>query len=370
MTLRQVQSHSELIESMKIALVYDRVNKWGGAERVLLALHKIFPNAPLYTSVYNKEKAPWADKFEIKTSFLQNFPFAKSFHEAYALLMPLAFESFSFDEYDVVISVTSEAAKGIITKPGTLHICYCLTPTRYLWSGFNEYFKNPLINILSYPFISYLKTWDKAALQRPDCYLAISTDVKERIKKYYGKDSKVIFPPVEIQAPVQPAGQASNYFLVVSRLVPYKRVDLAIKACNELGLNLKIVGSGVKERELKKIANFNIEFLKDLTDEKLSYYYKNCKALIFPGREDFGLAMAEAQSFGKPVIAFRGGGALDIIKEGQTGEFFEKQTVSSLKKALENFKSNRYNINLSIKNSERFSFERFEKDLRDFINTV
>ncbi len=162
---------------MKVALVYDRVNKWGGAERVLLVLHELFPDADLYTSVYNKERAKWAKIFSVVPSFLQEFPFAKDAHEFYPLLMPAAFESFNFDDYDLVISVTSEAAKGIITKPQTLHICYCLTPTRYLWSGYDEYFTSPLEKILSYPAISYLRKWDRVASSRPDVFVAISKEV-------------------------------------------------------------------------------------------------------------------------------------------------------------------------------------------------
>src|SRR3989338_8390229 len=190
---------------MKVALVYDRVNKWGGAERVLLALHELFPDAPLYTSVYDRKKASWADVFDpsagsgqgIKTSFLQKIPFSTR-HELFAALMPLAFESFSFDEYDLVISVTSEAAKGIITKPKTMHICYCLTPTRYLWSGYNDYFKNPYFRFISKPLVSYLRFWDKIAAQRPDAYIAISKEVQGRIKKYYGRESTVIYPSVTL----------------------------------------------------------------------------------------------------------------------------------------------------------------------------
>jgi len=163
---------------MKVALVYDRVNKWGGAERVLLALHELFPDAPLYTSVYNKDKTKWAKVFDIRTSFLQEFPFAKEAHELYPLLMPAAFESFNFDEFDLVISITSEAAKGIITKPHTRHICYCLTPTRYLWSGYKEYFQNGLSKILSLPAITYLRHWDRVASTRPDAYIAISHEVQ------------------------------------------------------------------------------------------------------------------------------------------------------------------------------------------------
>lgn len=353
---------------MKVALVYDRINKWGGAERVLLALHKIFPKAPLYTSVYYSKKTPWAKVFKIKTSFLQAFPKASSSHELYATLMPFAFESFSFDEYDLVISVTSEAAKGIITGPNTLHICYCLTPTRYIWSGYDDYFKNPAFRMLTKPVVNYLKKWDRRASERPDHIIAISTEVKNRIKKYYEKEVEIIYPPIEtkFRMPKRKSRDA-GYFLIVSRLVPYKRIDIAIKACNELKLPLKIIGTGSLEKKLKKIAGPTIEFLGQLTDGKLSYYYENCRALIFPGIEDFGLVMVEAQAFGKPVVAYKKGGALDIVKEDVTGVFFKRQSVSSLKKVLENFDHKRYNRFLSRNNAKRFSFETFDKELRGFI---
>lgn len=358
------------LTTMKVALVYDRVNKWGGAERVLLALHQIFPQADLFTSVYSREKAQWAKVFKIKTSFLQNFPRANKSHELYATLMPLAFESFNFDSYDLVISVTSEAAKGIITRPSTLHICYCLTPTRYLWSGYADYFKNPILRFLATPAITYLKYWDKFACQRPDAYLAISGEVKNRIKKYYERESEVIYPP--LQFPISNSQYADNikndYFIVVSRLTNYyKRIDLAIKACNKLRLPLKIVGEGVDKKSLQKISGSTIEFLGNLTDEELGSYYKNSKALIFPGLEDFGLVMVEAQSFGKPVIAFRGGGALDIIREGITGEFFDEQNIDSLEVVLKNFNEKRYNTLLCRENAQKFSFEHFKQNLLRFI---
>ncbi len=358
---------------MKVALVYDRINKWGGAERVLLALHKIFPKADLYTSVYNREKASWAKVFNVKTSFLQNFPLAKSSHQLFAVLMPVAFESLNFDGYDLVITVTSESAKGIITKPGTLHICYCLTPNRYLWSSYNDYFKNPLLRFFSKPAVLYLRAWDKVAAQRPDEFIAISTAVQNRIKEYYGRDSVIIYPPLQISdIGYQISGKTkdADYFLIVSRIevISYKKIDIAIRACNELKLPLKIVGTGKGEKKLKKLAGSTVEFLGQLTDEKLSYYYKNCRALLFPGIEDFGLVMVEAQAFGKPVIAFRGGGAIDIIKEGITGEFFDKQTSSSLKDILVKFKDSSYNNKLCRKNAERFSFQMFEKDLREFLS--
>lgn len=364
---------------MKTALVYDRVNKWGGAERVLLALHKLFPNAPLYTSVYDKQKAPWAKVFDVKTSFLQNFPFA-THHELYAALMPLVFESFSFDEYDLVISVTSEAAKGIITKPGTLHICYCLTPTRYLWSAYDDYFKDPYFRFISKPVVSYLRAWDKIAAQRPDAYIAISKEVQERISKFYGRESTVVYPPVDsikYQVLSSRYGEnqnkilntryiihnTSDYFLIASRLVPYKRIDLAISAFNKLKLPLKIVGIGSEERRLKAMAGQTIEFLGYLTQEELVRYYKGCQALIFPGIEDFGLTILEAQSLGKPVIAFRGGGALETIIDGKTGIFFDKQTVENLIQAIRRFNNLIIDPKDCIQQAQKFSFEQFKEQL-------
>src|SRR5260221_197119 len=254
---------------MKVAIVYDRVNKFGGAERVLLTFHEMFPDAPLYTSVYSKENASWANVFpEIKTSFLQKIPFAKNHHEFLAPLMPFAFSSFNFDEYDLVISVTSEFAKNINVKNGK-HICYCLTPTRYLWSGYREYFKNEILKFLTKLLIDYLKVIDKKAAKKPDLMIAISTEVQKRIKKYYGRESKIIFPPVEsfqISKKNRTFGprkgvaghsffrNLNNYYLIVSRLVKYKKVDLAIETFDELKLPLVIVGIGREEKKLKKIA--------------------------------------------------------------------------------------------------------------------
>lgn len=390
-------------QDLRVALVYDRLNKWGGAERVLLAFRKLFPDAPLYTSVYDKKKAPWAKVFDVRTSFLQNFPFATR-HELYVALMPLAFESFNFDEFDLVISVTSEAAKGILTKPKTKHICYCLTPTRYLWSGYDEYFKNPFLKFLSKPFVWYLRFWDKIAAQRPDAFIAISKEVQGRIKKYYNRDSEVVYPPVaeiaNLRGPVarfpatpvkqassslrssappvqalpatfdvagSPSSRATPYFLIVSRLVPYKRIDLVVKVFNELNLPLKIVGAGSEFRKLKAMAKSNVEFLGYLTDKELVRYYSECRALIFPGIEDFGLTILEAQSFGKPVIAFRAGGALETIIEGKTGLFFDKQTVESLIAAIKRFSSLKINPEDCIKQASEFSFEGFKKN---FLNKI
>lgn len=355
---------------MRVALVYDRVNKWGGAERVLLALHELFPDAPLYTSVYNAPHAQWAKVFTIRTSFLQRISVAKGAHEYFALFMPLAFESFNFDQYDLVISVTSEAAKGIITQPQTKHICICLTPTRYLWSGYGEYFMNPLFRIVTIPVVWYLRRWDMIAASRPDVMVAISREVKERIKKYYKKNAPVLYPPAMLDSGSTKRSRAGEYFLVVSRMVPYKRVDIAIHACNQLGLPLKIVGSGSEFFRLKKLAGPTIEFLGNLTDEELVEYYKDCKALIFPGKEDFGLTIVEAQAYGKPVIAFRGGGARETVIGEKTGLFFYPQTVEALKIALKKFQNRRFNQSFSRKQAAKFSKKRFKHELLILIDDL
>ncbi|MCL5970609.1 MAG: glycosyltransferase [Patescibacteria group bacterium] len=397
---------------MKVALVYDRVNKWGGAERVLLTLHELFPKAPLYTSLYNKKKTPWADVFEVRTSFLQKLPAASSNHEKLSILMPFAFESFSFDEFDLVISLTSEAAKGIITSPKSLHICYCLTPTRYLWSGHNDYFKKKLFRALSKPAVSHLRRWDKKAAKRPNHFISISKEVQNRIKKYYGRDSVVIYPPVTLDssdagpaayssqgAPASLASaanadallgspplaspasgskrksltkrytlNANDYFLVVSRLVPYKKIDIAIKAFNKLGLPLKVVGTGSDEKRLKKMAKRNISFVGSLTDEELVGYYKGCLALIFPGKEDFGLTILEAQKYLKPVIAFSDGGALESIIEGKTGLFFREQNEHSLAHILSNFDKLKFKESDFKKQAARFGKDRFRKEFMKFLD--
>jgi glycosyltransferase involved in cell wall biosynthesis len=342
----------------------------GGAERVLLALHKIFPNAPLFTSVHSKEGAPWSDTFDVRPSFLQNLKIMREHNEMLALLMPIAFESFNFDEFDLVISITSESANGIITKPGTYHICYCLTPTRYLWSGYDDYFRGRFLRATSTPALKYLRRWDKLSSHRPDGYIAISTEVKNRIKKYYEKDSEIIFPPIMIdKKPSRNVKQEDFYLLVsrLSRLSYYKKVDLAIEAFNKTGFKLKIVGTGPMMKDLKKNSKKNIEFLGELTDKELAYYYERCKALVFPGFEDFGLVMAEAQYFGRPVIAYGAGGALDIVKDGKTGKLFKEQSVEAIVSALKSFDESSYNKRDIIRNSERFTFEKFKSDFDKYL---
>ena len=349
---------------MKIALVYDRVNKWGGAERVLLALHEIWPDAPLFTAVYDPARAGWAKVFHVHTSFLQRVPLARRYHEWFPWLTPMAFESFSFDGYDVVLSVTSAEAKNIITKPGTVHICYCLTPTRYLWSARAEYegagFAGRILHVLA----PTLRKWDILAAARPDYYLAISKRVGARIEKYYKrKVEKVIYPPVDTHT-FRIAKNKGDYFLCVARLVPYKRVDIVIDAFNKLGWPLKIIGSGSSERKLKERAKNNIEFIGgDLTDTELLAYYQRCRAFLFAGEEDFGIVSLEAQACGKPVICPRKSGMAETVIEGVTGELFDTDLIGTLQK----FVKKRYDSDLCRKNAERFSVRRFQKEMKEEI---
>ncbi len=373
---------------MKIAFVYDRVNKFGGAERVLLALHEIWPEAPIYTAVYNKEKAPWADKIEIIPSFLNKLHFISTNHEIFPLLTPFAFESFDFSNFDVVLSVTSSDAKGIITHPNTLHICYLLTPTRYLWNDYQLHLKNPgfgalnpLVKSLMQLFSPTLRRWDFISSQRPDKYIAISETVRKRIGKYYRRETEVIYPPVDIDSfhprgvPYRinhsaTPGVRDDYFLIVSRLVPYKKIDYAISAFNELGWKLKIIGSGIDEKRLKKMAGKNIEFINSgLTDEKLCWYYQNCKGFIFPGEEDFGISAVEAQACGKAVIGIGRGGVGEIILPGVTGEIYTEFSKESLISALKKFIKKNYSASACQTNASRFAKQNFQKNMKNTVES-
>jgi glycosyltransferase involved in cell wall biosynthesis len=370
---------------MKIAIVYDRINKWGGAERVLQSLHEIWPEAPLYSSVYNPDSARWAENFSIVTSFIQKFPYARIHHEYYPWLMTFGFESFNFDEYDVVITVTSAEAKGIITKPETLHICYCLTPTRYLWSHRKTYLKsiNIVFKKLAEPVLNYLEKWDKIASTRPDHYISISKHIQKRVRKYYGRESEIIYPPAELnlkeknidyenketgkidksEISIGKGGRhfnAGSYYLVVSRLVHYKRVDIVIRACNKLKLPLIIIGKGSEQRRLMNIAGSTVTFIQGLTDRRLLSYYQSSVALIMAQDEDFGLTGVEAQLAGVPVITYNISGAAETIIPGKTGEMFKEQTVDSLVEVLKKFDHRKYKRNDCINNAEKFSKKKFK----------
>lgn len=363
---------------MKVALVYDRVNKIGGAERVLDVLHEMYPEAPLYTSVCNFNKAPWAKKFKIKTSFLQTISFSP--HELLPNLMPRAFKSFDFSEYDTVISVSSAESKYVKVKGKTQHICYCLTPTRYLWSGYFDYLKNPgfgiwngIVRTFFVIFAPLMRMKDFDEVQYVDKFVAISEEVKRRILKFYRRESVVVYPPVnfggigEIGEIRETGGAGKNYFLIVSRLVPYKQIDLAIRVFNDLpNKKLIIVGTGSEEGRLKKMARANTIFKGKVDDEELAALYNNCAALIYPGVEDFGLTSLEAQALNKPVICNARGGVRETLVIGKTGEVFN--TKDELKQRVVNFDKNKYQIQDFQNNLQGFSKEEFRSKIESIVN--
>ncbi|MZK52797.1 glycosyltransferase [Clostridium beijerinckii] len=359
---------------MKVAIVHEWLTIYGGSERVTEVFHEIFPKAPIYCLVYDNKTMP--DRFrnyDIRTTFVQKLPFSKKRYKDYLPLMPMAFEELDLTEYDLIISSSTACAKGVITRSDAVHICYCHTPTRYLWEFYYEYTKNmsKLKKIIISMFIHKLRIWDRLAADRVDYFIANSNYIAGRISKYYRRKSKVIFPPVNTHL-YNINDKNEEYYLIVSRLVTYKKVDLAVEAFNKLGLPLIIIGDGPERREIEKIASSNIKFLGRLTDEEIREYYSKCKAFIFPGEEDFGLTPVECQASGGPVIAYKKGGALDTVLDEKTGILFREQSVESLIEAVEKFE--KYGVEYDrqqIKEySEKFSVDRFKKEFEDYVNQI
>lgn len=365
---------------MRIALVHDYLVQYGGAERVLEAFAEIWPEAPIYTLIYDGRSMRrlagrnFLENRQIRTSFLQKFPFSKSHHRLFSLLMPLAVEQFDFSGFDVVLSDSASFAKGVITRPDTFHICYCHTPLRYAWDDCHKYLEEygwpAPVRFFAPALISYLRFWDRAAAARPDKFIANSFFVRRRIKKYYNQEAEVIHPPVATDKFASTSkAAAGNYYLMVGRFLPYKKFDIAIEAFNKLGYHLKIIGVGPDEKRLRKMARPNVEFLGWLQPEERSLreYYQNAKALIFPQEEDFGLTPVEAMSAGRPVIAYRGGGALETVKNRETGLFFEEQTPDSLSKAILEFEKMNFSPPKIAAWARRFDKEIFKQKIREFV---
>ncbi|MBP6883476.1 MAG: glycosyltransferase [Microgenomates group bacterium] len=349
------------MKKQKIALVYDWVDKWGGVERLLLELHRIYPAAPLYTSFYNPKTAPWARSIKIKTSFMQNLPdFVKKSRVLSLLFFPFAFLSFDLSRYDTIISVSSAFAKGVKTTPNQKHISIILTPPRYLWSHQNDYLNNS-IKYLFEQCLNILKWCDFKIAQKPDVLFSISDRVRHRVKKYYRRDSEVLYPPFDTAYWSQIKKQISTkkfrpgfyfipkneYYLVVSRLETYKKIDLVLQLFKQLKQPLIVVGSGTQENKLKQFVKKNkmnnILFLKNVTDADVAYLYTYARALTMPQEEDFGYTSLEAQFFGCPVISFKNSGAAETIINGKSGILFDKQSIKSLSNAIERSKSIPYN---------------------------
>jgi len=330
---------------MKVALVHEFLTQFGGAERVLLALKELYPDAPIYTLVYNSNKVgKWFGKYDIRVSWLQKLSFAKTKYRWYLTLMPWAIQSFDFSGYDLVISDSSAFAKGIITKPPTLHISYIHTPTRYLWQD-EQFYRETAVPKLLQPLLKLvtpsLRQWDYKAAQRPDFLVSNSKTVADRVRKYYKRNSEVIYPFIKADK-FKIARKPKNYFLTAGRIVPYKRYDIVIEAFKKLELPLVIAGTGwgiknIKNQISKIKNNSNIKLLGQVSDKQLAKLYRECQALIFPALEDFGIVPLEAMASGRPVIAFRAGGATETIIEGKTGLFFDEQTPEAVIAAVKKF---------------------------------
>lgn len=355
---------------MRVALVQDWLNQMGGAEKTILTMARVFPGAPIYTSIYSPSRLDKAFRsLDVRTSFMQRLPFVQTHHQPYLPLYPFAMESFDLRDYDVVVSASSAFAKGVLTRPETLHISYCYTPMRFAWS-FQDYIERErvgkLMRLALAPFINWLRLWDYASSARVDSYIAISPVVAARIAKYYRRDSVIIPPPVDVKRRVV-STRREDYFLIVSRLIPYKRIDLAVRAFTKLGLPLRIVGGGRDEASLRRLAGPNVRFMGRLSDEQVSEQLAGCRAFIFPGEEDFGIAPVEAQACGKPVIAYGAGGALSTVIDGVTGLFFHEQTPQALEDAVLRFRDDRFDPFTIRRHAEQFDTALFCERLYNFV---
>ena len=366
---------------MKIALIHDYLIQIGGAERVLEAFCEMFPEAPIYTLLYDEQATSGIFRNrKIKTSFLQKIPFAKKHHRYFLALMPFAIERFDLSGFDLIISSSSSYAKGVTKPKNAIHICYCHTPLRYAWDDTPKFIKESSYPDFIKPFIplviNKIKKWDLKAALKVDYFIANSNFIADKINKYYNSQADVIYPPVKLWSGKSSAAssEGEDYFLVVSRLLPYKRIDVAIQAFNKLAdspisnsLRLKIVGSGPERKNLEEIAGRNIDFLGSVHDEQLTEIYAKCRAFIFPQEEDFGITAVEAQMAGRPVIAFKAGGALESIIDGKTGIFFDKQDEDSLAEAIVRFTDMKFDSEEIKTHAQKFSKEEFKKKMKEFI---
>jgi glycosyltransferase involved in cell wall biosynthesis len=356
---------------MKVAIAHDFLVQNGGAEKVVEEFHGMFPDAPVYTSVYSPEIMPSAMRsWDIRTSFMQKLPLKKISHRVALPLYPLAFESFDMSDYDLVISSSSAFAKGVITRPDALHLCYVHTPMRYGWMhhAYLERENMPaLLRLLLAPTLHKLRTWDAVAQLRVDEHIANSSVVADRIQKYYRRDCDIIYPPVDTER-FTISETVGDYYLVAARFAPYKRLDLAIEACNKLKRPLKVVGSGRQDEYLRSLAGPTVEFLGRVPDAQLTKLMAECKAYIMPGQEDFGISPVEANACGRPVIAYAAGGALDSQLDGASGILFGAQTVESLCEAIVTLECTRFNPALIRAHAQQFDSTVFRSKVTSIID--
>ncbi len=355
---------------MKVALVHDWLNQIGGAEDVLENLALLYPDAPLYTSLYWREGMPehWRD-WDIRASFIDRLPLAHRKQQLYFPLYPFAFEQFDFRAYDLLISNKSGFCHGVITGPETLHICYCLTPTRYVWR-YHQYAQQEnlswAVRKALAPFLLRLRQWDRLAADRVDFFIAISKEVRRRIAKVYRRDSVIIYPPVDTSR-FEPSNRVDDYYLFVGRLVPYRRLDVLIEAFNRMARPLLIAGAGRDKERLESLAGPTVQFLGYVPDAELPDLMARCRAFAWPGEEDFGIAPIQAMAAGRPVIAYAAGGALDIVVSGQTGAFFGEQSAAAIIEAVESFDPDRVDVSRIREHAEQFDTAVFQQKLTAFI---
>lgn len=384
------------LNKLKVAIVCDWLTTPGGAEKVVEVLAEVFSQATIFTSVCDRKKFPWLKNRQLVTSWLDRLPLIRFKHQLMAPFRPLVFEGFDLSDYDLVISTTSAEAKNVITKPGTVHVCYCHTPIRYYWSDFHEYLNNrlefgvlnPLIKLIM-PYLVYdLRMTDRMAAERVDYFIANSKFVAQRIAKYYRRESKVIYPPVEpivqnsklktqssklnTQYPKinRRKARLKDYYLCFGRVVPYKRVDLAVEALVKSGKNLVVAGDGPQLNLLKKLSQgkTNIELLDGVDDNEKKILMENCRGLIFPGEEDFGIVPVEAMMYGKPVVAFGQGGARETVLEGKTGVLFDQQNIESLNKAVERLEKTVWDSKEIRSWAKKFNCDRFVAEIVEYVS--
>ena len=368
------------LSSLRVAIVHYWFVGRAGGERVVEALAELFPQADLFSLVANRSiLAPILQDRKLQTSFLQRIPGARKFHRHFLPLQPLALEQFDLSGYDLVISSESGPAKGVITSSKTCHICYCHSPMRYIWDMHAEYRRNMgfLVGSIFSVTAHYMRLWDNASARRVDYFVANSRFTASRIRKCYGRESTVLHPPVETLTS-KVSDKPGEYYMAIGRMVDYKRFDLAVTACSKLGRRLKIIGSGPQEKTLRRMAGPTVEFLGQVSDQELRRQLAGCRALLFPGEEDFGIVPVEAQSFGRPVIAYASGGVLETVRgifpneagvENPTGVFFREQSFSALTRAMLEFESMEHRFSpLTIReHSLQFDTAIFKRQISEFI---
>lgn len=356
---------------MKAAISHEWLTTLGGSERVVEAFLEIYPGSPVYTSFLSSRNLPDSVmSWDIRTSFIQQLPYLHRIAQNYLPLFPLAFESFDFSSYELVLSSSTACAKGIITGPETTHICYCHTPMRYAWEPQLDtrlQFSNPLIMAGSNLLLHYLRLWDRQAADRVDHFIANSENIAAKIAKYYRRQATVINPPVNVDRfPL--SSRKGSYFLVLSRLVAYKRVELAVEAFSRLGLPLKVVGDGPERQRLERMAGPCVEFSGFAGDEEVPGLIDDCIALVFPGEEDFGIVPVEAMAAGKPVIGLGRGGLLETVIDGKTGVLFPEPTVTSLIDGISRFSPADFDSAMISRHASGFSRERFKKEISKYVD--